>query len=1304
MGSESQQRPVGPIGSGGLSTRERDVFAAALPAYELGEQLGCGACGVVLAAHHRGLHRDVAIKVLAPRGGLDEQARLRFVAEARALASLDHPHVVTIHDFVEADGMCMLIMERVTGGTVKTRLASTGWSAPAACAVLLATCSALEHAHARGVLHRDIKPENLLVSAAGVVKVADFGIAKLLTANGSDVTHAGTVLGTPAYLAPELIEGATPTPAVDVYAAGTVLYELLCGMLPFPTLADAIAQLYQRVHEDPIPLLHRAPSLPAALSAVIARALQRDPQRRYPTPAEFATDIADTASSAWGEQWLQTTGINVQLSRPPATPPTDAPSQAALRFRVLGPLEVADGGRLLELGGQKQRAVLVALLLSANRVLAIDRLVDELWGEDPPAQATNALQTYVSKLRNVLEPGRRPRAPARILRSQPPGYLLCVNPADIDAALFEEFCGEGRALLKHGKPERARECLLSALALWRGPPLAEFANQPFARAEAARLEELRAVAREDRVAADLALGEHSAVIAELQQTVAEQPLRERLWEQLMLALYRAGRQGDALAAYQRCREALDEQLGVAPGPALRRLQGEILAHDPCLDWIPATTAAEQLVSSRPTLPAPPVRAPAEPEPLPPAAETPQADAEPAPPVPESTNLPVQRAPLLGRDRELSQVCDLLRRPEAGIVTLTGPGGVGKTRLALQVGTDLLGEFPDGVFLISLAALADPELVMPTIAQTLGVVWGLQTLGSHLSRKRVLVILDNMEQVVLAGPALAELLTQAPRLKLLVTSREALRVRAEQCYQVPPLQVPDPAALHDTGEALRHGAVELFAQRAGAVQPRFELTRENAATVAEICARLDGLPLAIELAAARIAVLSPAAILARLDQRFRLLAGGAADLPERHQALRTTIGWSHDLLARSEQRLFARLAVFAGGFALEDAEAVCDADLDELASLVNKSLVRIDDERFDLLESIRAFALEQLGDDDTVHERHADHYLRLAEATHPERWRHEHEHAPRLEREHDNFRAALAWLQDREPERHARLASALAWLWHVHSHFGEGRERLRRALDDQPPRGPVLARLLAAAGELDAWSGNSDGAVALLQRAAALWRDLGERQELVYTLQDLGWAHFFAGEAEQAHTCMNDSLALQRQVGDDYLVNRAQTLVLQALISLGDVDTVERLGQEALVLGLRLGDRRSVQYAQHFLADCPLIRGDCATAQDRYLTALATAREIGDRIKMAAEVQGLGMAAAGLDRPRRALILGGGATAEMDLLGIDLSTMRFWTALLDRYLGNAREQLGPVAAAAAWHEGQQMEFARVLEYAGNLAAG
>jgi predicted ATPase/serine/threonine protein kinase/DNA-binding SARP family transcriptional activator len=1283
MSSESARaRPVGPASWSGLSASERERLAAVLAAYELGEPLGRGACGLVLAARHRGLGRDVAIKVLSTPGELLQDARERFVGEARVLASLDHPHVVPIYDFVEADGLCLLIMERMDGGTVKTCQGAAGWTAPAACGVLLATCAALEHAHARGVLHRDIKPANLLISGDGVVKVADFGIAKLMSDATAVLTRTGTVLGTPAYMAPELIQGAPPAPAIDVYAAGTVLYELLCGSLPFPPRPDAMAQLYQRVNEDPIPLHRRAPSLPAALGAVTARALQRDPAQRYATAGELAAAVTQAARSAWGEQWLQASGVSVKTAVATVTPTEPPPTPP--RFRILGPIEVSDEqGRLLSLGGLKQRAVLVALLLCANRVLTADALVDELWGEDPPPQATNALQTYISKLRGALEPDRKPREPARVLRSQPPGYMLIVNPADFDAALVEELCGEGRALLKHGRADAARERFADALALWRGPALAEFADQPRARAEAARLEDLRALALEDRIAADLALGEHAAVIGELQRSVVEQPLRERLWEHLIVALYRAGRQGDALAAYQRCRMILDEELGVEPGPTLKRLHSEVLEQDSALDGdaAPPQEEVEQSVAAHP------------------------AEVHPAPsPRPPATNLPAQRTALIGRSIELTEICDLLRRPQVAIVTLTGTGGVGKTRLAMQAGTQLLAEFADGVFFVSLAALSDAQLVIPTIAQTLGVIQGFQTLASSLAQKRMLLVLDNMEQLLSAGPALGELLGEAPEVKLLVTSREALRLRAECCYRVRPLELADPATIADTGEALRHGALELFAERARAVQSTFEVTHHNAATIAEICARLDGLPLAIELAAARTAVLTPHAILARITKRFSLLAGGPVDLPERHQTLRSTIAWSYDLLRDDQQRLFARLAVFSGGFTLDAAEAVCDADLDDVASLVDKSLVRADGERFGLFESIREFALEQLADDlRMIRKRHADYYLELAETAHPQRWREERALAARLQHEHDNFRAALTWLQDADAHRHAALTSALGWLWHVHGHFDEGRDHLRRALQAGPRDGVIRARLLTAAGELGGWSGEGAAATALLERAVELWDGLGQDQEVVFALQDLGWAHFFGGAEQQARSSMERSLRLQRQIGDDYLVNRAQVLVLQTLISLGEVDIVERLGVETLALATQLGDRRSVQHTQHFLADCPLIRGDCAAAQQRYLEALKTAIEIGDRIKMTAEVQGLGMAAAGLSDARRALLLCGGAAAELDVLGVDLSMMRFWIALLDRHLAAARAQLGPAEAAKAWQEGRQMQFADVMQYALDVAA-
>jgi DNA-binding SARP family transcriptional activator/class 3 adenylate cyclase len=442
--------------------------------------------------------------------------------------------------------------------------------------------------------------------------------------------------------------------------------------------------------------------------------------------------------------------------------PVAAPVARQFEFRLLGPLEARIGDRPLPLGGAKQRALLALLLLNANRVVSRERLIDELWGDNPPETAVTSVQVYVSRLRKLLPP--------EALVTRPPGYLLEVEPESLDLMRFERLLSDAR----QADSERASRLLREALQLWRGEALAEFSSEPFARVEGARLQDLRLAALEERIEADLALGRHTELIGELEQLIVEHPHRERLRAQLMLALYRSGRQAEALEEFRQARATLDE-LGIEPGEQLRRLEKQILTHDRTL-------------------------------------ETPR----------RRTNLPAQATPLIGRTRELAEVLELMRANR--LVTLTGAGGSGKTSLALEAASRLVGEFPDGIWFVSLASLSDPELVEPTIAQAVGARGELR---EFLRRKQLLLLLDNLEQLLPdVAPTVAAL-----EANVLATSRERLNVTAEQEYPVPTLPLAD--------------AVALFSRRARQLKPAFEPDEH----VAEIARRLDGLPLALELAAA-----------------------------------------------------------------------------------------------------------------------------------------------------------------------------------------------------------------------------------------------------------------------------------------------------------------------------------------------------------------------------------------------------------------------------------------------------------------------
>ncbi len=648
-----------------------------------------------------------------------------------------------------------------------------------------------------------------------------------------------------------------------------------------------------------------------------------------------------------------------------------------------------------------------------------------------------------------------------------------------------------------------------------------------------------------------------------------------------------------------------------------------------------------------------------------------------------TNLPAQPTPLVGRVSELGEICDLARRDDVRLVTLTGPGGAGKTRLALQAAAELLDTFRDGVFFVPLASTTDPELVLPAVAQTLGVTnAGIQTLEGYLADKELLLVLDNLEQILDAAPRLAELCGHGDRVKLLATSREPLRLRAERVYPVPPLE-------------LKHDAVELFVERAQAARPDFRLTAENAPVVADLCARLDGLPLALELAAARTAQLTPETIVERLGDRLKLLTGGARDVPERQRTLRDTLEWSHELLSEEEQRLFARLGVFAGGFTLEAAEAICDADLDDLGSLVDKSLVRHDEGRYTMLETMRAYAHEkQGGSADDIAGRHAGHFLALADLAFGERVTREEKWLDPLEVEVDNFRSALDWLNEHDRPKELRLCGAISWMLIQRSHLREARDRLERAIDGAETGTHPYALALAHLGWSEAWLGETESALDRLGEALELWRAVGDRGEEALTLNATAWTHFIAGNLPSARRYAEQGLSLQRSVGGEAAIAVFIATLTQILVAEGDVDQAEPLAREVLAGALELGSTRNEHFGHHYLGDCALLRGDAAAAAPHYQRSLETAVSLGDRVEVYTELQGVAMSLAGLGETQRALRLGGSAEGGFESLGVDLSGITFWVELLERYLGPARAELGD----NDWNDGRRLDLEQAVELA------
>jgi predicted ATPase/DNA-binding SARP family transcriptional activator len=1080
-----------------------------------------------------------------------------------------------------------------------------------------------------------------------------------------------------------------------------------------------------------------------------------------------------------------------------------------MEFRILGPLDVVDGPRVVALPGAKHRALLAMLLLHANEVVSTERLTEALWDDEPPETAQKALQVYVSQLRKVLDSGR--------LLTKAPGYLIRVEDDELDVTRFER-------LVRDGLPREALE-------LWRGPPLAEFTYADFAQSEIARLDELHLSCLEQRVDADLAAGRHAELIGELEAVVTDHPLRERPREQLMLALYRSGRQAEALTTYRDGRHALVDELGIDPGRSLRELEQAILRQDPALDVTPpqdheSGTEAGREPSARP-LPtgtvtlffadieastlllqslgaeygdvlsrirelvrtalaehggsevdwagdgvflaferardavaaAADVQRALAAEQWPESAqvrmaiglhtgEPIRADdryvgmdvhvaaricsaahggqvvvsqaardvavdagsdlsfrylgdhrlkhvpatqtlyqlvgtglAEDFPPLAAlgGSTLPALHHRLVGRRDDLAAARALLARPDIRLVTITGPGGAGKSRLALEAASVAALERP--VHLVGLAPISDAALVPAAIAKIVGVRESAGTsltevLAEALEGTGALLVLDNMEHLPGATADIVTLLDRASDLDILTTSRSPLRIRAEHVLPLGSLPTEDATTLF----------FELAAARG------VQLDDESLPVVEAICRRLDGLPLAIELVTARLVLLGPAQLLAALDDGLALAMEGSADFPERQRTLHATLGWSYALLTAEQRQLHGQLAVFAGGSALDDAVTVAGSPpgvLADLEALVAANLLRREAGdgvvRLSMLETVREDAVGRLaaaGLRDECRCRHAEHFLGFAKrAEEGLAGAEQADWLDRVEDELDNVRATLDWcLANGRAADALEAVSSLGRFWRAHGHASEARRVLARGLDhptDLPA--DVRARALWTSAHEAMAQSDYPAAIPALEEALSLFRELGDSRHAVFALCEIARALSSRDELDRAYEAGQSALALAESSGDD----RACSAALDTLAMVAGYSERHQLAQEyserSLALRRSLGDAILITSSTNTLGMAAMRAGDLGTAERAFTECLELARGLGEQLYVAAALCGLGEIALSRDLPEVA----GDRLVEALSLYTELGDERLRAECLHALGGVAAADGRPLDAARLW---------------------
>jgi predicted ATPase/DNA-binding SARP family transcriptional activator len=938
--------------------------------------------------------------------------------------------------------------------------------------------------------------------------------------------------------------------------------------------------------------------------------------------------------------------------------------------RLLGHLEVEISGNPVQFEGAKQRSLFAMLALHAPDAVSADELVEALWGQRPPAGVGQALQKQISRLRRRLgDAGSR-------VSHRAPGYALDIDPMAVDSRRFEELLRRARRALGKDDPELAAADLRMALGLWRGEVLADYRFDEFAQLEIARLEELHLEAIEERMSAELAGGGAEDLVGELQALVAEHPLRERLRGQLMVALYRTGRQAEALEVMRIGRQMLVDELGIEPGPELRRLERMILAHDAELS---ADQPGPGLVGRLPA----------------PANET------------------------IGREGELAELGELLLHSDVRLISLVGPGGVGKTRVALEAARAAAARFPAGAVHVSLDGTEDAGVLVAEAASALGVVAGTAAeLGARLAVATrdapALVLLDGFDRYVDDARQVGELLAAVGNLTILATSRAPLRLTAEHVYRVQPLASSNAAAL--------------FVARARAILGDKAIDRDGG-VVEAICARLDGLPLAIELAADRARLLPLPALLERLEHRLDLLTGGARDLPERQRSLRATLEWSWDTLEDPERHLLGRLTVFEGGASLEATEAVCAEGLDgglegPVSSLLDKSsLLRIDSgrdaqPRFEMLDTVREFAAERAaaGEDvaglEQLHARYflnyCEHVADQAARTDQRQW------LDRLAQERGNIRVAFERLLQAgaiDEALRVSIAFARALPWDAHAHEVRGWLRQVLAASPEPPverrasglywdgmlalsqgffddaklqleaalaaarearRLNIEAAVLAALGRHAVLIAAAD-ADALCDAAVAAARRTGDTILLADALVTQAGACERTEAWERGHELAGEAVELFRAAGDPY--GAAWSLAEQGWYAMvhGRLEEAEQCLGEALDLRRRHGDDRRLVEPLIDHAWLMFVRGRGDEATRGFLDCLALARHVSDQFNVGEALAGLSAQAA-LDgrSPDAARLAGASAALHEQMAAPPWESV---TAMQERALAEARDALG-----------------------------